>query len=80
MGSISFFLHLLFTACCFDVTPNFVIIQGLASMSVPMFLAETAPAGSRGLLVTLNVSFITGGQAVAAIFSGALSTTVNGWR
>lgn len=57
-----------------------VYTKGLASMAVPMYLAETAAAGERGLLVTLNVSFITGGQALAAVFSGALSTVPHGWR
>lgn len=49
-------------------------------MAVPMYLAEAASAGERGLLVTLNVMFITGGQAMAAVFSGALSTAPYGWR
>ena len=49
-------------------------------MAVPMYLAETSTAGERGLLVTLNVAFITGGQALAAVFSGALSSVPHGWR
>ncbi|XP_059351889.1 proton myo-inositol cotransporter-like isoform X3 [Daphnia carinata] len=53
---------------------------GLASMVVPMYLAETASSGQRGMLVTMNVMFITGGQAIAAVFSGALSTVSDGWR
>ncbi|XP_045028913.1 proton myo-inositol cotransporter isoform X1 [Daphnia magna] len=53
---------------------------GLASMVVPMYLAETASSSQRGMLVTMNVMFITGGQAMAAVFSGALSTVSDGWR
>jgi len=53
---------------------------GLASMIVPMYLAETSSASERGLLVTLNVMFITGGQAAAAVFSGFLSRHHDGWR
>ena len=53
---------------------------GLASMMVPMYLAETSSASERGLLVTLNVMFITGGQAAAAVFSGFLSRHHDGWR
>jgi SP family myo-inositol transporter-like MFS transporter 13 len=49
-------------------------------MVVPMYLAETASSGQRGMLVTMNVMFITGGQAMAAVFSGALSTIPDGWR
>ena len=49
-------------------------------MVVPMYLAETASASQRGMLVTMNVMFITGGQALAAVFSGALSTVDDGWR
>lgn len=43
---------------------------GLASMVVPMYIAEMAPAKIRGTLVTINTVFITGGQAFAAILAG----------
>lgn len=43
---------------------------GLASMVIPMFIAEMAPAGIRGSLVTTNNLFIAGGQAIAAIMAG----------
>lgn len=43
---------------------------GLASMVVPMFIAEMAPARIRGSLVTTNNLFIAGGQAVAGIIAG----------
>lgn len=45
---------------------------GLASMIVPMFIAEMAPSRYRGSLVTTNNLFIAGGQAVASIVAGLL--------
>uniref|UniRef100_A0A1I8IL78 MFS domain-containing protein n=1 Tax=Macrostomum lignano TaxID=282301 RepID=A0A1I8IL78_9PLAT len=53
---------------------------GLASMIVPVYLAETSPAHLRGRLVTLNTVFITGGQFVAALTAGAFSGVTQGWR
>lgn len=46
---------------------------GLASMVVPMYIAEVAPDETRGALVSLNNCFITGGQFVAALVAGFLS-------
>ncbi|XP_077988286.1 proton myo-inositol cotransporter-like [Glandiceps talaboti] len=54
---------------------------GLASMTVPMYIAESAPAHLRGRLVTVNNMFITGGQCIASIVDGAFSyDKENGWR
>lgn len=54
---------------------------GLASMSVPVYIAEVAPAELRGFLVTINQVFITGGQFIASVSDGIFSSdTVNGWR
>lgn len=54
---------------------------GLASMTVPVYIAEVAPAELRGLLVTVNQVFITGGQFVANVSDGLFSyDTENGWR
>ncbi|KAI0234397.1 Proton myo-inositol cotransporter [Lamellibrachia satsuma] len=54
---------------------------GLASTTVPMYIAESAPADHRGQLVTLNNIFITGGQFVASIVDGIFSyDSKNGWR
>ncbi|KAI1305986.1 putative inositol transporter 3 [Halotydeus destructor] len=53
---------------------------GFASMVVPMYIAEVSPAHARGSLVTLNTVFVTGGQAIAAVFAGILSTVPHGWR
>lgn len=55
---------------------------GLASMVIPMFIAEMAPARIRGSLVTTNNLFIAGGQAVAAILAGLFGLIQGsaGWR
>lgn len=47
---------------------------GAASFVVPLYLAEVAPASHRGQLVTMDVLFITLGQAVAYIVGWLLST------
>ena len=44
---------------------------GLASVTVPIFIAECAPPARRAGLVTVNVLFITGGQFVAYVAGGA---------
>ena len=50
-------------------------------MTVPMYIAESAPPEMRGRLVTLNNVFITGGQLIASILDGAFSyDTEDGWR
>ena len=46
---------------------------GLASMVVPMYIAEVAPDDVRGSLVTLNNCAITGGQFIAAVLAAFLS-------
>jgi len=53
---------------------------GLTSHAVPMYISETAPSNYRGLLVQVNTMFITGGQFVAGMTDGVLSTTPEGWR
>lgn len=54
---------------------------GLASMTVPMYIAECAPVHLRGRLVTVNNLFITGGQFVASVLDGVFSyDKKNGWR
>ena len=50
-------------------------------MSVPMYIAESAPAHLRGRMVTLNILFITGGQFIAAVVDGIFSANKeSGWR
>lgn len=46
---------------------------GLASMTVPMYIAEMAPSGIRGQLVLLNIVCVTGGQFCASIIAYCLS-------
>ena len=53
---------------------------GLASMSIPVYIAEVSPLEIRGKLVTINNCFITGGQFVAALVAGAFSLHTDGWR
>mmetsp|Transcript_3040 Transcript_3040/g.5229 ORF Transcript_3040/g.5229 Transcript_3040/m.5229 type:complete len:574 (+) Transcript_3040:92-1813(+) len=56
------------------------IAVGLASQSVPMYLAEIAPPHLRGGLVSFFTASITFGQVVACITAGLLSEAPNGWR
>ncbi|CAM9312363.1 unnamed protein product, partial [Heterosigma akashiwo] len=53
---------------------------GMASLAVPMYIAEAAPAHLRGMLVTLNTLFITGGQFTAGMVDGLFSSVPGGWR
>ena len=53
---------------------------GMTSMVVPLYLAEVSSARYRGMLVTLNVVFLTGGQLVASLVDGAFADTPHGWR
>jgi len=53
---------------------------GVASMIAPLYLSEVAPPHMRGRLITLNVLFCTGGQCIAGLVNGALSSVHDGWR
>ncbi|KAJ3596637.1 hypothetical protein NHX12_003041 [Muraenolepis orangiensis] len=54
---------------------------GVASMTVPVYIAEVSPPHLRGQLVTVNQLFITGGQLVASLVDGLFSyMESNGWR
>uniref|UniRef100_A0A4W6G0Z0 Proton myo-inositol cotransporter n=1 Tax=Lates calcarifer TaxID=8187 RepID=A0A4W6G0Z0_LATCA len=46
---------------------------GIASMTVPVYIAEVSPPHLRGQLVTINSLFITGGQFIASVVDGAFS-------
>src|SRR3712207_166406 len=52
---------------------------GLASMIVPLYIAEIAPAGRRGALVSLNQLMITIGILLSYIV-GVPFTPIEGWR
>ncbi|CAN8025304.1 unnamed protein product [Ixodes persulcatus] len=50
-------------------------------MTVPVYIAEVAPADMRGFLVSINQVFISGGQFVGSVVDGLFNTdSVNGWR
>ncbi|XP_028285737.1 proton myo-inositol cotransporter-like isoform X2 [Parambassis ranga] len=54
---------------------------GIASMTVPVYIAEVSPPHRRGQLVTINSLFITGGQFIASVVDGAFSyLSHDGWR
>ncbi|XP_012732517.2 proton myo-inositol cotransporter [Fundulus heteroclitus] len=54
---------------------------GIASMTVPVYIAEASPPHLRGQLVTVNTLFITGGQFTASLIDGAFSYMQrDGWR
>lgn len=54
---------------------------GVASMTVPVYIAEVSPSQLRGQLVTINTLFITGGQFIASMVDGAFSYMEHdGWR
>ncbi|XP_041935538.1 proton myo-inositol cotransporter [Alosa sapidissima] len=54
---------------------------GIASMTVPVYIAESSPPHLRGQLVTVNTLFITAGQLVASLMGGAFSYLHRGgWR
>ncbi|XP_068458473.1 proton myo-inositol cotransporter-like [Clinocottus analis] len=54
---------------------------GIASMTVPVYIAEVSPPHKRGQLVTINTLFVTGGQFVASVIDGAFSYMGRGgWR
>ncbi|XP_030588300.1 proton myo-inositol cotransporter-like isoform X2 [Archocentrus centrarchus] len=54
---------------------------GIASMTVPVYIAEVSPPHLRGQLVTINSLFITGGQFIASVVDGVFSyLRHDGWR
>jgi len=53
---------------------------GLASMTVPPYIAEMAPPELRGSLVTTNNLFICIGQLTASIVCAVFSSVDGGWR
>jgi hypothetical protein len=55
---------------------------GLASLAVPVYVAEVAPPGARGRLVTVNALLVTVGQFSAGVVDGILDQALpsEGWR
>ena len=53
---------------------------GLASVTVPVYIAESAPPGVRATLVTVNVLMITTGQFVAYLVDFLCTFLPGTWR
>lgn len=53
---------------------------GIASSTVPQYIAELAPPARRGLLVSVNNAAVVVGQVSASLVDGALSRVSGGWR
>jgi len=53
---------------------------GLASMTVPLYIAEVSPPQYRGALVSSNILFVTGGQFVSYLIAAGFSLVDEGWR
>lgn len=53
---------------------------GCGSMIAPMFISEISPVRMRGMLTTLNVVAITGGQVVATAIGAGFEGVSSGWR
>lgn len=70
-------MHLL----CISMKLFLSLPLGIASMTVPVYIAEVSPPHLRGQLVTINSLFITGGQFIASVIDGAFSYVIqDGWR
>ena len=53
---------------------------GGASLIVPLYISELAPSHLRGRLVTVSITFVTGGQVVAYLIGWLFSKLPAGWR
>lgn len=53
---------------------------GLASVTVPVYIAESAPAEVRATLVSVNVLMITSGQFVAYLADYLFTYVPGTWR
>lgn len=53
---------------------------GGASLIVPLYISELSPSHLRGRLVTVSITFVTGGQVVAYLIGWLFSTVPSGWR
>lgn len=56
------------------------IAIGFASMTVPLYIAEVSPPNIRGQLVSLNTTFVTGGQFFAGVLDALFANVNDGWR
>jgi len=55
-------------------------MTGFASVTVPIYIAETSPSAIRGRLVSLNQAFISGGMFVSLLVAGSFCSVASGWR
>jgi SP family myo-inositol transporter-like MFS transporter 13 len=53
---------------------------GLASLTTPVYIAESAPAHLRGRLVSINIVLISLGQFSAGMIDGVFAEVPGGWR
>ena len=53
---------------------------GLASVTAPVYIAETAPSNVRATLVTVNTLMITTGQFVAYLMDYLFTFAPGTWR
>ncbi|KAH0548207.1 hypothetical protein GP486_008076, partial [Trichoglossum hirsutum] len=53
---------------------------GAASLVVPLYISELAPAAYRGRLIVIQILMITLGQVVAYVVGWMLSSAGGGWR
>ncbi|XP_061629954.1 proton myo-inositol cotransporter-like isoform X2 [Phyllopteryx taeniolatus] len=54
---------------------------GVASMTLPVYIAEVSPPHMRGQLVTVIIVLVTAGQFIATVVDGAFSyMSRDGWR
>ena len=49
-------------------------------MTIPMYIAESAPSDIRGRLVSINIVMVAAGQFIANCVAGLFSFTESGWR
>ena len=63
----------------FDIV-LFCCCLGLASATVPMYIAECTLPHNRGRLVTVFNTCVAGGQCVAGLIDGCFFTVNHGWR
>jgi SP family galactose:H+ symporter-like MFS transporter len=84
--ALAFVIGALLSAAAGDVTTLVVgrlligIAIGVASMLTPLYLAEIAPAASRGAVTSLNQLCITLGILVSYLVGYAFATSPDGWR
>ena len=59
---------------------SFICCTGLVSMVFAVYIAEMAPAETRGVLVNIFTLFTTVGLLVSGVVGGLLGGIRNGWR